>query len=149
MSGFSAELVPASPYDFTGIPSVAGGKCKGKGLLHEPTHGELEAYRKELRALYKKSLKNMPENVQPTSLADVRDLLEQDVEDTFFEDLYEITATLCNGSPSREELDELPARQREVFCLWVQKEFDPNSYSAGIQGSAQQQNGLTMPSAVS
>lgn len=158
MSEFTGDFVPGIKYDFEKkpIPSATkpGEFCKGKGVVNEPTKGRLDAYRRTVQKLYQESLERLPEDFNPQGmeLGQIRDLMRQGGEDTFFEDLFEATVELCDGKPSREDLEQLPGRHRDVFCLWLQGEFNPEAYAAGIRNpaapSSKTQNGSTTSSGV-
>lgn len=129
MSTFSVDSVETLDYDFTGFPKNAGrGKCKGKGVIPEPTQGHLIAYAEGLRQLYQ----------VPTDDDDSETKVSQEIEKSATEQsekrqegLLKLTAALCQNSPSAAELRELPPRIRTAFMKHVYQELsNPKVLSA-------------------
>ncbi len=131
MSSFSASIVEPLDYDFTGFPSTKnpGKNCKGKGTIPEPTHAVLEAYAEGLRDLFGI---NEGEDAE-TAMESVQKKNEEgsgDAADT----LLELTADLCQHSPTADDLRELPPRILNAFQKWVYRELsDPEVSSAGTR----------------
>lgn len=124
MSGFSIDAVEPLDYDFTQAPSNSGkGMCKGKGTIPEPSEALLEAYSAAVRDLYKVE--------DGESIAKKMDA---DKQKETSDKLLSLTATLCQNSPSKAELKELPPRICTAFMKWVFKEIaDPEVSSAATR----------------
>lgn len=130
MSNFSYGSIEALDYDFTGVPSnSANGCCKGKGAIPEPTQAHLKAYAQALRNLY-----GLTEDDDPSNIAKAIKSEKSASAEERAERLLRLTADLCQGSPSAEELLELPPRIRNAFMKWVYQELsDPEVSSAGTR----------------
>ena len=125
MSTFSIESVEPLTYDFTGATSNSGeGKCKGKGTVPEPSQPRLEAYSAAVRELF-----NVKEN------KDVAAAIDQQAEaKEKSSTLLALTAELCQNSPSKEEMEELPPRIQKAWLKHLYKELaDPEVSSAATR----------------
>jgi hypothetical protein len=126
MAQFSISAIEPLEYDFTGIRSNSGdGYCKGKGTIPEPTEPLLRAYGEALRTLY-----GVEEAEEVEEAIDA----EGPSAEERHRRLLELTAELCQQSPSADELQELPPRACNLFMKWVYKELsDPEVSSAGTR----------------
>lgn len=133
MSQFSFDAVEALDYDFTGFPSNSKPKamCKGKGVIPEPSQPRLEAYSQAMRELYKvKDVKDVTEAMD----ADERATKSREEEKERSDKLLALTAELCQNTPSKAELSDLPPRICRAFMKWIFRELaDPEVSSAGIR----------------
>lgn len=135
MSNFSLEAIETLDYDFTGIASNSGkGGCKGKGTIPEPSQPRLEAYSAAMRELFDvKDNKDVADalNKDEKKPTDEELLAEQKVRS---EKLLAITAELCQNTPSKAELEDLPPRYQRAFLKWIFREIaDPEVLSAGTR----------------
>ena len=110
MSKFSLEVIETLDYDFTDIASNSGeGRCKGKGTIPEPTQARLEAYSAAVRELF-----NVKENSEVTEAIE-REAAEKEKSST----LLALTAELCQNSPTKAQLEDLPPRYQRAFLKWI------------------------------
>lgn len=145
MSKFDANYVEPMEYDFTGIRGQGKGRpyCTGKGYVTEPTKGDLEAYQEKVQRIFREALRQAP-TVENPSIEETRAMMEQADNDEgarLLEELYEITVDICDGSPSKDELDELPARYQQGFCIWLAQELTSPKYQTG-DSNRQAANGV-------
>ena len=110
MSTFSLEVIETLDYDFTEIPSNSGsGKCKGRGTIPEPSQPRLEAYSSAVRELF-----DVKENKDVASAID-RDAAEKEKSST----LRALITELCQNTPSKEQIEDLPPRYQRAFLKWI------------------------------
>lgn len=110
MSGFSAASVDALEYDFTGFRRQDGqGACTGAGTIPEPSEAALDAFLAKWGELRSMS----PEELEAKSA-------------TLVNELREALSELCSGTPSLEELKQLPPRVLRGFFRYIMVELtDP------------------------
>ncbi len=124
MPTFSYDSVETLDYDFTGVPSNSGsGNCRGKGTIPEPSQDRLEAYAAAMRELFKVS--------DDKDVAKAMDEVEAEVK-AKSDKLLGLVAELCQDSPSREEIAELPPRIQKAFLAHIHRELaDPKLSTRG------------------
>lgn len=119
MAGFNAgEVVDALDYDFTAV----GGP---KGTIPEPDDTRIEKFRKALGGIVAETLKAR-ESAQ-ASVAETGELTA----DTLLSALesadltaqlgraVDAVADLCQGSPTRDQIEALPWRHKQAFFAWL------------------------------
>jgi hypothetical protein len=114
MSGFTAESLPAAlDFDFTGIPQQDGsGPCTGKGTMPEPSEKSLQSFFDSVNAL--RSLETAPAEEIEARAAGLLDEVRENI------------VAVGNGTPTLEELRQLPPRAFRAFYRWLLQEFtDP------------------------
>lgn len=134
MTAFDISAVEALDYDFTGFARNSGrGHCTGKGTIPEPTQPRLEAYAEGLRQLFGLDEEDAVEEALETQEAkeEAPEMRSEERQDR----LLELTAALCQGSPSKKELAELPPRIRNAFMKWVYKELADPEVLSGVTPS--------------
>lgn len=131
MSQFSISSVAELEYDFTGIRSNTGkGFCKGSGVVPEPTQKEIEGYSQSIRDLFSISKDSSVEK----AIASAEETTSEENADDKNKQLLELTAALCQNTPSYEELNALTPRYRTGFMKWLHEELsNPEVSSAGTQ----------------
>lgn len=126
MSTFTYDVIEPLAYDFTQIPHNSGqGFCTGQGVIPEPTQDHLIAYGEEVKALFNMEDGDTAEDVQRRLAEELKDKStkqQKAAADKASRKMLEITAKLCQQSPSADQLGELPPRARNAFLKWVQKE---------------------------
>ena len=110
MSTFSIDVIETLDYAFTEIDSNSGsGKCKGKGTIPEPSQPRLEAYSAAVRELF-----DVKENKDVAAAID-REAEAKEKSST----LLALIAELCQNTPSKEQLEDLPPRYQRWFLKWI------------------------------
>lgn len=147
MGSFTGATVQLVDYDFTDIPRPDGkGMCKGKGVVPGQTKAEWEEYQEIVRHTQTESMKMLPKGTDPNNLTidQARELMEaadRSVGSRLEEELYEATVKVCKGSPTREELEELPYVHRQGFCIWLTQELNAPKFSAASRPPSAATNG--------
>jgi hypothetical protein len=138
MSGFDAgQAIPALDFDFTTLKGPDGKPYEGKGTIPEPPQELIDEVMDELRQLVA-SLGIDPEILMSNDPAKVVSALagagEEALERISSAQLDVITK-LCQGTPTREQIEALPARPRQAFYGWLLGQF----------ANPQNSNGATRP----
>lgn len=108
MATFSIKTVETLDYDFRGIPKDGGkGYCSGKGIVPEPSTADLEEYQAAMQELQGER------TLEELANAKTKEQAEQ------LHKTLEATAAFCKGTPSVEELEELPPRLKIAFIRWL------------------------------
>lgn len=109
MATFSIKTVETLDYDFRGIPKdgPAKGYCSGKGTVPEPSTADLEAYQATMKEI------TVGRSLEDLAQADTKEQQEQ------LHKTLEATAEFCKGTPSLQELEELPPRMKIAFIRWL------------------------------
>lgn len=132
MSQFNVETIEALEYDFTAIkhnvqPKKGAVKyCSGKGAIPEPTETQLEGYSSGVKTIF-----GLDEAADD---ADTKEKVEGQIvkaNESVTKKLMGLTSALCQGSPSKAELEELPPRYRNAFLKWVYAEVTNPEVSSG------------------
>lgn len=102
MAGFTAAAVNTLDFDFTGIPSATGvGNCTGKGVVAEPTESRLEGLYESVKALASE------DNPDANAIGAMR----------------QAVVDFCGGTPTAEEVADLPPRYLAAFARWLLSEL--------------------------
>ena len=134
MSQFTVETIEALEYDFTKIkhnvqPKTKGAAvkyCSGKGVIPEPTETQLEGYSAGVKAIFGLD--------QADDDAETKKQVEGEIvkaNESVTKKLMGLTSALCQGSPSKSALEELPPRYRNAFLKWVYAEVTNPEVSSG------------------
>ena len=112
MAKFSKASVESLDFDFTGFPSLNGGKCSGKGIIPEPTKTIQKAFWDKKNEIFGEG-----------SEIDI-DLAKEFSENNDAEKVsIQMFSDLCQDSPSYTELAELPPRIFNEFTTWLLTEI--------------------------
>lgn len=129
MSQFSLSALEDLAFDFTGFPRNDGkGNCTGKGVIPEPTQAHLTAYAEGMKKLY--DAESDPEKIAAQADKDLSPRARDAATKKRARQLLALTSALCQGTPTTDELEELPPRVLTAFFKWVRKELsDPEVLS--------------------
>lgn len=131
MAKFSSQSIEGLEYDFTSIPHKSGeGYCKGRGLVPEPTEEGQKEYVRRLKEI------TGAESVRSDHIESALDSVEAEPgeADDRIGRLKELLADFCKGSPSKEQLEQLPYRYFMGFVKWLSQEInDPEVKSAATR----------------
>lgn len=114
----AASVVDALDFNFN--PHVAV-----QGTIAEPTDNQIADYLKAYKAFTEDIRSKIPSDIDPDDTAAVMEAMGNLDIDTFIsasQKLAGITADLCGGFPSRENILALPPRIRNIFYAWVQEQ---------------------------
>lgn len=123
--GFNAGRA-VSPLDYDFSAYVEG----AKGTIPEPTQDELEVFLDALGTIAES------EQSEERSDAETLDTIRQALSDDglvkqFWPKVLDALDPICKGTPSRDQIEALPARVRFAFFDWLSSEFvDPTKPSA-------------------
>lgn len=113
-------------YDFKAYGGV-------QGMIPDPSDEMIEQYLRGMRDAAKEF--SAAENTEDLSAEQLQELLEDDQNMRLAEAqqvIAGLTAELCGGSPTKEQLLALPFRVRQAFLSWLQgKLVNPESNAAG------------------
>lgn len=119
MAGFTAEgVVDALDFDFR--PYV-----NAHGTIAEPTDAQIGQFLKDVREIIKSSQGELPAEVagdDPVALLKALDELEPDQVVKMMSRMAGAYAGLCGGTPTQQEIADLPMRVRQIFFNWLQAE---------------------------
>lgn len=139
--GFDAgSAVEALDYDFTAYVADA------RGTIPEPSQPKLERFADELREIattggITEIVKLGEDPSQEQLVAALADLPEDGIKQVMGA-MTDAVVELCDGQPSREEIDALPGRVKQAFIGWVVGELmDPTQRNAGSRRSLAAANG--------
>lgn len=127
MSKFDAALaVEEMTFDFTKY----GGR---EGTIPEPSTGQMNDFMIGMRRLITEYRQLTPNSEANTEEMDAEELgaymesMDQNLAlaTEFNEKSILLTAEFCSGSPSKEELAQLPLRVMRAFSRWLMKEINP------------------------
>jgi|GEM_PF-2332454 len=122
---FSAGSVSTLDYDFTAIPREDGqGTCSGKGIVTEPSEGRIKAFATALSEFQAR----VTEIEAEASKEGIDDATEEALKveaEALTSKVKEVVADFCAGSPSLEELTQLPPRYFRAFTSWLGQELSP------------------------
>lgn len=134
MAGFDASSVEEIDYDFTNIvkdEDRGEGYCSGKGVVPEPSTKRLQQFQRSLLEYTKERMSEDSENgdrdIQKELIAAL-EAIEREEEER--ETMAEILAALTKGSPSKEQIDDLPPRYFTRFFQYVYEGVSPEASSA-------------------
>lgn len=130
MAGFDAgSAVDPMDYDFT---TVKGGQ--GKGTVPEPSTADMKAFQRDFANIQRRAMALEPEDeksVGKLSADEMKDL--QDKMEALGEEMDVCIASLCQNTPSVEDVSTLPFRVKTAFAKWLLEQFDPNSEASGMK----------------
>jgi hypothetical protein len=129
MAGFKAEgVVEALDYDFR--PFV-----NAHGTIPEPTDKQIAGFLQGFKDMAKEAEKELPTDIDttdPAAMLAALDSLDSSVVEKMMGRMSEIFAALCNGTPSAEQIADLPMRVRSIFFNWLQTEvMSPEAVPGG------------------
>lgn len=128
----AATVVEALDWSFE--PFVAA-----KGVIREPTDEQIAAYLADVKAIgleIKEKVPDAPDGNDPVGLMGALEDLDLDIVAALTGRMAGITAALCSGEPSREQILALPPRRRTMFYGWLNAEvMSPEAAPGG--GNAQ------------
>lgn len=116
--GFSyEEHVGALDYDFTSCPrnDDPSQMCTAKGRVPEPCSDALQLFEEESRQL--------AEEFAAAAEKAGSDGLTAEFQEGLRARAVKIVADVCDGSPSLEELTQLPPRVFGAFAAWLRREI--------------------------
>lgn len=130
MAGFKAEgVVEALDYDFR--PYV-----NAQGTIPEPTDKQITTFMVGLKKTYEDAKGEVPEDADLSDPIAALDSLDPEAQMAGLTHLNGIYAELCSGTPSAEQISQLPLRVRGIFFAWLQGEvMAPEAVPGG--GTAQ------------
>jgi hypothetical protein len=132
MPGFVAEgVVERLDYDFR--PYV-----NASGTIPEPTDKRIELFLKGIKQLYtdaKAATPAIEADASPAGLINALDMLDPEATVKVMTGMSEVYAELCGGTPTVDEINQLPMRVRTVFFAWLQGEvMAPEAVTPGGNG---------------
>jgi hypothetical protein len=133
MPAFRAEgVVEALDYDFN--PYV-----KASGVIPEPTDAQIAAFLTGIKAITDQVRADIPADITPgdtTAILQAMDNLDPAKTIEQMGKMCEVYAGLCSGTPSTEQIAELPMRVRSIFFAWLQGEvMSPEAASPDGNGT--------------
>jgi type I site-specific restriction endonuclease len=136
MGSFDVTAVESLDYDFTGFPQDKDNSknCTGKGTIPEPTQKHLKDYAEAMKNLYAvDTTEELTEKVAAQKAEGGEDPAAQQ---KTIEKIAALTSALCQNSPKKAELMQLPPRIRTAFLKWIYQELaNPEVSSAGSRES--------------
>jgi hypothetical protein len=129
----SSEVVEALDYDLT---AHAG----PKGTVPEPSEAAIAKLFTRIRSEVAKEIESfgvtLEEEVQtPERLLELMSSFDEQKVLTAANVMTDIFGELCAGSPTKEQLKELPFRVRNAFFTWLMEELSPPGSSGGTTPS--------------
>ncbi len=122
--GFTGEEIEALDWDFTKIPSTAGGFCSGSGVVPEPTATDLIDFQQGFADL-RKDIEGADADDDDDEATAAR---KKAVRDDSFNAMRRNIARLTDGSPSLEQLEQLGPRYLTAIGKWLVKALtDPKA----------------------
>lgn len=121
----AGAVVEPLDYDFTTVRGYP--HRKAKGVIAEPNDAKIAAFIASLRDMMKEAgsiVGAAPADiaVDPTAFLGQLDSYEPDKLLSVFSGLAAAYSDLCSGSPSAQEIMDLPLRVRVKFFAWLQEE---------------------------
>jgi hypothetical protein len=127
MPKFEAQgVVEALEWDFN--PYVAA-----RGIAPEPTDAQIAAFLTSLKGILKGVRDSIPEGISDPAMI-VAAMDDMDPEETIRQmaSMCQVYADLCSGTPSAEQIGQLPMRVRTIFFAWLQGEvMSPEAVTPG------------------
>ena len=119
MAGFKAEsVVEALDYDFNPYVKVSG-------TIPEPTDRQIADFFGDMKTLFKEIEADLPTGIDLDSMSSVMeamDDLDTEVTIKITGKMCVLYAKLCSGTPTEQQIRELPPRIRQIFFNWLQQE---------------------------
>ncbi|AWY07506.1 hypothetical protein SEA_LAZERLEMON_23 [Streptomyces phage LazerLemon] len=127
MAGFDASTaVEPMEYDFTAYEG-------SKGVVPEPSTKEMQVFQREFAKVMRKGQALEISDDEAMKLSEKQfDKLQKDAE-AIGEELDELIAGLCKGTPSREDVAKLPFRVKTAFSKWLMEQFAPEGGTSGTK----------------
>jgi hypothetical protein len=131
---FDAGQFGTLRYDFKAYKGI-------QGIIPDPSDQQIEDFMLGMRDTAKEFQAGDidPETIDRLSAEELQDLMDDDQNMRVVaaqEAISELVATLCSGSPSKDQLLALPFRVRQAFLRWLQgKLLDPEAGAAGTTPS--------------
>lgn len=127
MAGFdAATAVDPMEWDF----SHYGG---GKGVVPEPSTAEMQDFQRDFAKVMRKGQALEISDEEAMKLSEKAfDKLQADAQ-KIGEELDELIARLCKGSPSTEDVATLPFRVKTAFSKWLMEQFRPEGETSGTK----------------
>lgn len=127
MAGFdAATAVEPMEWDF----SHYGG---GKGVVPEPSTREMQDFQRDFAKVMRKGQKLEVSDEDAMKMSEKEfDKLQKDAQ-AIGEELDELIARLCKGTPSREDVATLPFRVKTAFSKWLMEQFAPEGGTSGTK----------------
>lgn len=132
----AATAVEELDYDFEKYDA-------GKGVIPEPTTGQLSAYFNEIREIANrarelqaasKRISNKDADGEDTvtdeEAQEIIAAMDNFSLETFQQEMAGAVARLCSDSPSMDQLSKLPYRVLQAFIKWISGEFRPEGGAA-------------------
>ena len=119
MAGFKAsEAISTLNYDFTGF-TVADERdaellAKAKGTTPEPSGRQIRHFYAQQQKLF-----GLEPGATPQEIQDVVSKMTEDELHEMDEEIMDLMSAVTSGSPSREVLEALPFRIREMYYGWL------------------------------
>ncbi len=133
MPNFSAASLEKLDYDFTSFDrNDGGGKCRGRGIVPEPSDAAIKRFGEAMKDIFK-DLGDVQLNDEGGVILtdELLDMAETDEQTAL---LRLAVSELCGGSPSAEDLEQLPPRVYNAFSKWISAElFDPKVLKTGMR----------------
>jgi hypothetical protein len=148
--GFKAsEAVEALDFDFSGISLADENAAQilenAKGTVPEPTQRQLTHFFHRLTELAASAdVPDIPDDPSPQQVLAVLGSMSDEQLEQQNEQVIQIFAELCSGSPSAEQLAALPHRVRQAFIGWLSEKLaNPPKLHPATRPSAAVPNGAS------
>ena len=119
MPGFVADgVVEALDYDFN--PYVPA-----SGTIPEPTDKQVAGFLSGIKAIVSAMESEVPSDIDPADTAAVLAAIDDlDPEKTIeqMSKMCKVYSDLCSGTPTEQQIADLPMRVRSIFFVWLQTE---------------------------
>lgn len=134
MAGFKAEsVVEALDYDFNPYVQVSG-------TIPEPTDRQIADFLGDMKNVFKEVEKDLPQGIDLDDMGSIMaamDDLDTEVTIKITGQMCVLYAKLCSGTPSEQQIKDLPPRIRQIFFNWLQQEvMAPEAVTGGGQQAA-------------
>jgi hypothetical protein len=119
MAGFQAEGV-VDPLDYDFKPYV-----KASGTIPEPTDKQVGEFLSGIKKIIKDMEAEVPSDIDPADTAAILAAIDDlDPAKTIEQmaRMCKVYADLCSGTPTEQEIADLPMRIRSIFFQWLQSE---------------------------
>jgi len=125
--GFDASTaVEPMDYDFTAYEG-------GKGVVPEPSTKEMQNFQRDFAKVMRKGQQLEISDDEAMKLSEKEfDKLQKDAA-AIGEELDELIARLCKGTPAREDVAKLPFRVKTAFSKWLMEQFNPEGATSGTK----------------
>jgi hypothetical protein len=143
MTGFDAgEVVAPLDYDFTTIKQLRSETREklqnAKGTIPEPSDKQIQSLIRAQRKALTDAGINLDE-LDPedaTTLIKVASKLTEEQQSEVSQRVLQAVVSVCDGSPTEEEITALPQRVQNAFIAWLMKSLtDPESAAGATKPS--------------